>query len=341
MRLSIACAIALVSVAVPAAADPPPAEDQIAGALLPAPPDLRESAAVLGYAPDGRLVTLQEGTGDLVCLADDPADERFHTACYHRDLEPFMARGRELRAEGKDRAEILDTRRREIQSGEIPWPDGPRALYSITAEPQSVDLETGEVEDPTRVFVLYTPYATEATTGLSPTQMTPGAPWIMSAGEPWSHVMIVQRPESDDEASDPKDGSDEEEHDRRNETAPADDRSRDDPTADRSPDHRATRQLLGSTDRPQEVVISAPGTREHRWRGEPISLSLRDADLKEVLRSFARLSGANIVIDPSVEGSVTLELNDVPWDQALAVILKTHGLAAEVDGALWTVDAGG
>lgn len=341
MRLSIACAVALVSVAIPAAGDPPPAEDQIAGALLPAPPDLREGAAVLGYAPDGRLVTLREGTGDLVCLADDPADERFHSACYHRDLEPFMARGRELRAEGKDRAAVLETRRREIESGEIPWPDGPRALYSITAEPEAVDLETGEVDDPTRVFVLYTPYATEATTGLSPTQMTPGAPWIMSVGEPWSHVMIVQRPEGEDEVSDSKDSSGEEERDRRDETAPADDRPEHDPTADRSTDHGRNWMLASSTERPREVVISGPATREHRWQGEPISLSLRDADLKEVLRSFARLSGTNVVIDPSVEGSVTLELKEVPWDQALAVILKAHGLAAEVDGKVWTVEGRG
>jgi len=74
-----------------------------------------------------------------------------------------------------------------------------------------------------------------------------------------------------------------------------------------------------------------------RWRGFPISLSLRDAPLPEVLRTFARLAHFNLVLDPRVQGSVTVELEDVPWDQALYVILKTHGLGAEVDGRLWLI----
>lgn len=65
---------------------------------------------------------------------------------------------------------------------------------------------------------------------------------------------------------------------------------------------------------------------------QTISLSLREADLVEVLRSFAVLGGFNLVIDPSVQGTVTVELKDVRWELALAVILRTHGLAAEIDG---------
>jgi type II secretory pathway component HofQ len=74
-----------------------------------------------------------------------------------------------------------------------------------------------------------------------------------------------------------------------------------------------------------------------RWRGFPISLSLRDAPLPEVLRSFARIAGVNLVLAPGVTGSVTVELKDVPWDQALWVILKTHDLGAEIDGRVWSV----
>lgn len=70
---------------------------------------------------------------------------------------------------------------------------------------------------------------------------------------------------------------------------------------------------------------------------ETISLSLRDADLVEVLRSFARLGGFDLVVDPAVRGTVTVELRDVPWPAALAVILRTHGLAAEVDGRIVSV----
>jgi type II secretory pathway component GspD/PulD (secretin) len=86
------------------------------------------------------------------------------------------------------------------------------------------------------------------------------------------------------------------------------------------------------------VIALGQGPSGHGpWHGFPISVSLRDAPLPEVLRTFARLAGFNLVLDSSVQGSVTVELNDVPWDQALALILKVHGLAAEVDGQLWLV----
>jgi type II secretory pathway component HofQ len=68
-----------------------------------------------------------------------------------------------------------------------------------------------------------------------------------------------------------------------------------------------------------------------------ISLSVKDADLVEVVRSLARIAGVNVVIHPGVSGKVTAELVDVRWDHALAVILKTHGLAMELDGRILTV----
>lgn len=74
-----------------------------------------------------------------------------------------------------------------------------------------------------------------------------------------------------------------------------------------------------------------------RWTGFPISVSLHKAPLPDVVRTFARLAGFNLVLDPRVQGSVTVELKDVPWDQALYLILKTHGMGAEVDGRLWVV----
>ncbi len=68
--------------------------------------------------------------------------------------------------------------------------------------------------------------------------------------------------------------------------------------------------------------------------GAPISLSLREADLRDVLRSFAQLGGFDLVLDASVRGSVTVELRQVPWERALQVILQTHGLGAEIDGRI-------
>jgi hypothetical protein len=64
-----------------------------------------------------------------------------------------------------------------------------------------------------------------------------------------------------------------------------------------------------------------------------ISLSVRDADLVEVVRSFARIAGVNLIVDPGVSGKVTAELVNVRWDVALGVILRTQGLAMELDGA--------
>lgn len=67
-----------------------------------------------------------------------------------------------------------------------------------------------------------------------------------------------------------------------------------------------------------------------RWIGEPVSLSLRDADLVEVLRSFAKLADFNLLVQPGVRGTVTVELDDVPWDQALAAISKMHDLGFDI-----------
>jgi type II secretory pathway component HofQ len=66
--------------------------------------------------------------------------------------------------------------------------------------------------------------------------------------------------------------------------------------------------------------------------GELISLDLKDADLKDVLRTFAELAKVNIAIDPEVSGSVTVRLHDVSWDQALDVILRTNGLGYVLEG---------
>ena len=71
-----------------------------------------------------------------------------------------------------------------------------------------------------------------------------------------------------------------------------------------------------------------------RYSGEPISLDLKDADLKDVLRTFAELTKVNIAIDPDVRGSVTVRLHDVPWDQALDVILRMNGLGWVLEGRI-------
>jgi type IV pilus assembly protein PilQ len=71
---------------------------------------------------------------------------------------------------------------------------------------------------------------------------------------------------------------------------------------------------------------------QHAYTGEPIDLKVTNADVTEVLRTFAQISGLNIVVQPGVGGSVTAELENVPWDQAFEEVLKINNLGYEREG---------
>jgi len=179
----------LAAIATPAAAQPPPAEEQIAAAILAAPSGQRAGAGVLGYDDSGALVLLRAGTNELLCLADDPQRDGFQAACYHRALEPFMARGRALRNEGvKSGLERTARRWREVEAGDLSMPDHPTTLHILAGA--GFDPARGEVLEPYRRWVIYVPYATAETTGL-PTASEPGAPWLMMPGTPSAHIMIT------------------------------------------------------------------------------------------------------------------------------------------------------
>jgi len=162
--------------------------EQIAAAVLPLPPDFRAAARVLGYGSDGKLVTLREGKG-MICLARDPKAPRFHVACYAESMEPFMARGRALRAEGVTSAAEVDTIRfREAKSGKLVMPKFPAALYSLTDG--DFDAKTGTAPGARHLYVVYIPYATAESTGLS-TKPFGNQPWIMFPGTPKAHIMFT------------------------------------------------------------------------------------------------------------------------------------------------------
>jgi type IV pilus assembly protein PilQ len=76
-------------------------------------------------------------------------------------------------------------------------------------------------------------------------------------------------------------------------------------------------------------IVSAP---EPKYTGEPISVNLKDVDLKDFFRLIHEISGLNVVLDPNVKGSLTIVLDDVPWDQALDIVLKNNDLARQLDG---------
>jgi type IV pilus assembly protein PilQ len=69
-----------------------------------------------------------------------------------------------------------------------------------------------------------------------------------------------------------------------------------------------------------------------KYTGEPISVNLKDVDLKDFFRLIHEISGLNVVLDPDVHGSLTIVLDDVPWDQALDIVLKNNALSRQLDG---------
>jgi hypothetical protein len=181
--------LTLISVAAAAQTPVPTAADQIAATIQAAPEEMREGAAVLGYGADGKLTELRKGTNELICLADDPKDTRFSAACYHKDLEPFMARGRELAAQGiAGGARNENYRWKEIKEGKLKMPKEPRMLYVLSGK--AYDAASGKVIDGSVRWVIYVPYATAASTGLS-TKSKRGEPWLMDAGTPGAHIMIT------------------------------------------------------------------------------------------------------------------------------------------------------
>ncbi|HXG58958.1 MAG TPA: hypothetical protein VNL91_08035 [Thermoanaerobaculia bacterium] len=174
------------------AAEPPrllPPEVQIAAAVAPLPEEFRPGATVLGYREGSKdLVTLREGSGAFVCLSDNPSDDRFHTACYHRSLEPFMARGRALRSAGEK--EVDRIRNAEIEAGRLDMPRHPAALYSLTGPLTTLDPATGTVTGAKPLYVIYVPFATGESTGL-PTKPKENLPWLMNPGTPKAHIMFT------------------------------------------------------------------------------------------------------------------------------------------------------
>ena len=164
-------------------------EDLIATALMAAPAESRATSKVIGYNMAGEFVTLKEGDSEYIVLADDPKKDGFNAACYHKDLEPFMARGRALRAEGKSADEIFTIREAEVKSGKIKITQG-SALHIYYGPNTSYGPETSKVDGAKLRYVIYTPFATSASIGLPETPSAPNHPWIMNPGTHRAHIMI-------------------------------------------------------------------------------------------------------------------------------------------------------
>ncbi|MFP4091121.1 MAG: hypothetical protein ACLFUB_10995 [Cyclobacteriaceae bacterium] len=169
----------------------PNKEEQIKAAVMAAPEDKRAEATVMGFDAQGKIVMLREGSNNMVCLADDPSSPGFNAACYHKDLEPFMARGRQLKEEGKTPQEIFDIREREAKSGELKMPETPATLHVLFGKDARYNPESEEVENGRLRYVVYIPFATSETTGLPERPIVEGGPWIMDPGTHKAHIMIT------------------------------------------------------------------------------------------------------------------------------------------------------
>ena len=167
-----------------------PKEMQIKMALLSAPAEKKDSATVYGYSPDKEFILLRKGTNELICLADDPDQPGFSVACYHKDLEPFMQRGRELRKQNKTFEEIFATREKEAKSGKLLMPKQPTTLFVYSASKEDYNEATGDVKKGYLRSVIYIPYATSQSTGLPLKPEAPGLPWMMNPGTHAAHIMI-------------------------------------------------------------------------------------------------------------------------------------------------------
>jgi type IV pilus assembly protein PilQ len=80
----------------------------------------------------------------------------------------------------------------------------------------------------------------------------------------------------------------------------------------------------------QAPAATAPAA--GRYTGEPISVNLKDVDLKDFFRLIHEISGLNVVLDPAVKGSLTIVLDEVPWDQALDIVLQNNSLDKQLSG---------
>ncbi|GAB2779276.1 hypothetical protein GCM10027275_23520 [Rhabdobacter roseus] len=190
MKTTLTCvALLLASLGAHAQKVVPPAI-QIKTAVLAAPSDKRDGALVYGYGTDGKFTVLRKGTNDLVCLADNPAQKDINVSCYHHTLEPFMARGRQLKQEGKSAQEIIEIREKEAKAGTLAMPKAPASLFVFSGTDDNYDTATGELKDGYLRYVVYIPLATAESTGLPLKPEAPGMPWIMDPGTHRAHIMI-------------------------------------------------------------------------------------------------------------------------------------------------------
>ena len=172
-------------------------EQQIAAASFAAPTEVRDGAKIYGYDDDGNFMTLREGSNEMICIADDPNKDGFEVVSYHNSLEPYMARGRVLKAEGKSFAERRDIREKEAAELTLFMPEKSATLHILHGKNGYFDIDSSKVRNAKYRYVVYIPFATQASTGLSLQPNAPGHPWLMFPGKANAHIMITPPKDKD------------------------------------------------------------------------------------------------------------------------------------------------
>jgi len=94
----------------------------------------------------------------------------------------------------------------------------------------------------------------------------------------------------------------------------------------------AAANRLAASSAQTQTQASAPPAAQGKYTGEPISVNLKDVDLRDFFRLIHEISGLNVVLDPAVKGTLTIVLDEVPWDQALDIVLQNNGLDKQLNG---------
>jgi type IV pilus assembly protein PilQ len=94
----------------------------------------------------------------------------------------------------------------------------------------------------------------------------------------------------------------------------------------------AANRMAAMSAQANQSQASAPPAAVGRYTGEPISVNLKDVDLRDFFRLIHEISGLNVVLDPAVKGTLTIVLDEVPWDQALDIVLQNNGLDKQLNG---------
>jgi hypothetical protein len=166
----------------------PTVEQQIAASVQALPKEMQGGAMVMGYRTKDKLEVIRAGKNGMTCLALFAIQKDFHVACYQDSMEPFMARGRELRAQGMKDDKVDTVRFAEVAAGKIKMPRL-ATMYQIFGNAKSWNAATGKITDASTLTVIYIPGATPESTGLSLTPAKSG-PWMMHPGTPKAHIML-------------------------------------------------------------------------------------------------------------------------------------------------------